>query len=47
MKRVLLPTLCSLLFSSAVQANDLNNLAALAQGGFRDLSIDLTGALSY
>ena len=47
MKRVLLPTLCSLLFSNAVLANDLNNLAALAQGGFRDLSKDLTGALSY
>lgn len=47
MKRALLPVLCSLVFSGAAVADDLNNLGALAQSAFKDLSKDLTGALSY
>ncbi len=47
MKRVLLPLLCSLTLSTAVQADDITLSMLVSQAEFRSLSEDLTGALSY
>lgn len=47
MRRALIPALCSLLFSASSFANDIDNLGALFQSEFKNLSKDLTGALSY
>jgi hypothetical protein len=47
MKRALLPVLCSLAFSSAAFAGDLDQINQLLQSEFKNLSKDLTAALSY
>ncbi len=47
MKRVLCPLLCSLTFSTAVQADDITLSMLISQAEFRSLSEDMTGALSY
>lgn len=47
MRRALLPVLCSLAFSVSAVADDLDNIHQLQQSEFKNLSKDLTGALSY
>ncbi|OYY95885.1 MAG: hypothetical protein B7Y41_00965 [Hydrogenophilales bacterium 28-61-23] len=47
MKRALLPALCSVLFTGTAFAGDLDQINALAQAEFKNLSKDLTAALSY
>jgi hypothetical protein len=47
MKRIFLPALCSLLFSNVSIAGDIDQLNSLVQEEFKNLSKDLTAALSY
>jgi len=47
MKRALIPAICSLFLSGSVSAADIDNINELIQSEFKDLSQDLTAALSY